>query len=100
MHLFIRYPYDVCMNAKTSDEVLIDELGGTFSVARLCGVKPPSVTEWKERIPASRLLFLAAMAEKNADIRAAIKKSGICESRTDVPWHVIRAKPSQQARAA
>jgi hypothetical protein len=33
---------------------LIKELGGTNEVARMCGVKPPSVTGWKGRIPPER----------------------------------------------
>lgn len=34
----------------------IDSLGGVTAVARLCGVKPPSVWEWKRRgsIPIER----------------------------------------------
>lgn len=39
---------------------IIDALGGTCAVAELCGIKPPSVSEWKERneIPKARLMFL------------------------------------------
>ncbi len=39
---------------------LIDRLGGTFAVAKLCEVAPPSVSEWKanNRIPPARLMFL------------------------------------------
>jgi DNA-binding transcriptional regulator YdaS (Cro superfamily) len=38
---------------------IIDALGGTFAVARLCNVKPPSVSEWRRSgIPAARLQFL------------------------------------------
>ena len=34
---------------------LIDTLGGTNAVARMCDVKPPSVTEWRARgIPGDR----------------------------------------------
>lgn len=33
---------------------LIKELGGTNEVARMCDVKPPSVTGWKGRIPPER----------------------------------------------
>ncbi|MDN2710644.1 hypothetical protein O0880_14560 [Janthinobacterium sp. SUN118] len=42
----------------TPDEI-IDALGGTSKTARLCGVKDPSVSEWrKEGIPPARLMFL------------------------------------------
>jgi hypothetical protein len=40
-------------------ELVIDELGGTSAVARLCGIKPPSVTGWREHgIPRARRQFL------------------------------------------
>lgn len=38
---------------------IIDALGGTFAVARLCNVRPPSVSEWRRTgIPDARLQFL------------------------------------------
>lgn len=38
---------------------IIDALGGTFRVAELCEVKPPSVSDWKKNgIPRARLMFL------------------------------------------
>ena len=45
---------------------LIEKLGGTFAVAELSGVKPPSVSEWKQnnRIPDDKLIRLAPAAEK------------------------------------
>ncbi len=44
---------------------LIEKLGGTFAVADLAGVKPPSVSEWKtnNRIPDDKLMRLAPIAE-------------------------------------
>lgn len=47
---------------KTTSEI-IDALGGTAEVARLCNVKPPSVSEWKanDEIPEARVLFLALL---------------------------------------
>lgn len=42
-----------------SDSEIIDALGGTFAVARLCRVKPPSVSGWKrDGIPDARRQFL------------------------------------------
>lgn len=45
---------------------LIEKLGGTFAVAELAGVKPPSVSEWKSnnRIPDDKLLRLAPIAHE------------------------------------
>lgn len=39
---------------------IIDALGGTFAVARLCNVRPPSVSEWRRNneIPSARLQYL------------------------------------------
>jgi hypothetical protein len=38
---------------------IIDELGGTGEVARLCCVQPPSVSEWRKAgIPEARLMYL------------------------------------------
>jgi hypothetical protein len=46
--------------AHPTDSEIIDALGGTFAVAKLCKVKPPSVSEWKRnnRIPDARRQFL------------------------------------------
>jgi hypothetical protein len=45
---------------KTSPEAIrvIKALGGTFAVAKLCGIKPPSVSDWKKHgIPDARLQY-------------------------------------------
>ena len=44
---------------------LIEKLGGTYAVAELTGVKPPSVSEWKtkNRIPDDKLIRIAPTAE-------------------------------------
>lgn len=50
----------------TSDEFL-DAFGGTFAVAKLLGIRPPSVTAWRGRyvcdIPEDKLIRLAPAAE-------------------------------------
>lgn len=39
--------------------IIIDALGGTAEVAKLCKVKPPSVSEWRRNgIPSYRIDFL------------------------------------------
>ena len=41
---------------------IIDALGGTSEVARLCNVKAPSVSEWRVRgIPPAREMYLRAV---------------------------------------
>ena len=38
---------------------IIDALGGTFRVASLCEVQPPSVSGWRKHgIPRARMMFL------------------------------------------
>lgn len=38
---------------------IIDALGGTFRVAKLCEVRPPSVSDWRKYgIPRARMMFL------------------------------------------
>jgi len=44
---------------KPTDSEIIDRLGGTAAVARLCKVKSPSVTGWRTNgIPSARRQFL------------------------------------------
>lgn len=41
---------------------IIDALGGTAEVARLCNVRPPSVSEWKVKgIPEARRMYLEVL---------------------------------------
>lgn len=65
------------------DLSLIDALGGTFAVASLTGVKPPSVSGWKEtgRIPDDKRIRLAPVAEER----------GIATRKELFPddWHLI-----------
>mgnify|MGYP003345418365 CR=1 FL=1 len=50
-----------------TDSHLVDLLGGTSKVARMCNVAPAAVAQWKIRgIPHGHLLFLAARLEKES----------------------------------
>lgn len=45
-----------------TDSKLIDELGGTTCVARLCDVRPQAVSKWRrDGIPAARRMYLRAV---------------------------------------
>ena len=47
------------MDKSTFAEKVIDALGGTGEVARLCQVSDPAISAWKkEGIPKARLMFL------------------------------------------
>lgn len=54
---------------------VIDALGGTAEVARICKVRMPSVSDWKrDGIPAARMMFLSAVhsiALNGIDLEAA-----------------------------
>ena len=62
---------------------IIDALGGTFRVAELCDVRPPSVSGWRKNgIPRARMMFLRLAKrevfealEANQDQGPAPKKS-------------------------
>jgi DNA-binding transcriptional regulator YdaS (Cro superfamily) len=52
---------------KLTDSAIIDLLGGTNKVARLCKVASTAVTQWRKNgIPAERFMFLAARIEKES----------------------------------
>ena len=52
-------------NLKLTDTAIIDLLGGTAKVARMCKVDPAAVSNWKIRgIPADKYMFLGARIEE------------------------------------
>ena len=86
------------MNAIDLTE-LITRLGGTSEVARMCKVRPPSVSEWRSRglIPADRC----------EQIERATNGAVTCEDlRPDLMWTRVdghafyRERPAYQLKAA
>jgi DNA-binding transcriptional regulator YdaS (Cro superfamily) len=56
------------MSSTMSDREIIRTLGGVTAVARMLGIKPPSVHGWIETgIPDGRLVQLAAQIEIKSD---------------------------------
>lgn len=54
-------------NMTFTDSNIIDLLGSTSKVAKLCKVAPAAVTQWRTNgIPAGHLMFLAATLEKES----------------------------------
>jgi DNA-binding transcriptional regulator YdaS (Cro superfamily) len=52
---------------KITESTMIDLLGGTNKVARLCQVASTAVTQWRKNgIPRGKLLLLAARIEKES----------------------------------
>ena len=49
----------VCLNMRMNDSDLIDKLGGTAEVAKLCEVSPAAVSQWRtDGIPRARRMFI------------------------------------------
>lgn len=72
---------------------IIEAMGGIAAVARICGVKPPSVHEWKTRgtVPADRCI----------DIERASDGRFTCESmRPDLDWTRVDGRPFYAVRKA
>lgn len=52
---------------KLSEDQIVNLLGGTNAVARLCKVTPAAVAQWKTKgIPQDKLMFLGAELEKKS----------------------------------
>lgn len=50
------------MEKQHPDSQIIDALGGTAAVARLCDVKQPSVSDWRKNgLPKARRMYLKAI---------------------------------------
>ena len=55
------------MNIKLTEHALLQLLGGTVKVAKMCDVEPAAVSQWKKNgIPREQLLFLGARIEKES----------------------------------
>jgi DNA-binding transcriptional regulator YdaS (Cro superfamily) len=55
------------MKLKLTEHALLQLLGGTAKVAKMCEVEPAAVSQWKKNgIPREQLLFLAARIEKES----------------------------------
>jgi DNA-binding transcriptional regulator YdaS (Cro superfamily) len=47
---------------------IIDILGGTTKVAKMCGISPSAVSQWRVAgVPQEKLIFLAAQLEKHSN---------------------------------
>jgi DNA-binding transcriptional regulator YdaS (Cro superfamily) len=54
---------------------IIDLLGGTFAVAKMCQISPPSVSQWRNNgLPGDKLVLLAAELEKKSNGRWSRKE--------------------------
>jgi DNA-binding transcriptional regulator YdaS (Cro superfamily) len=68
---------------------IINLLGGTSKVSRLCGVSPASVSQWRKKgIPKDRLIFVAALIERLSEGKYT-RKQMFPESWQDI-WIELR----------
>ncbi len=52
---------------RLTDEQIINLLGGTTAVAKMCKVTPPAVAQWKTKgIPYDKLIYMGAELEKQS----------------------------------
>lgn len=74
------------MDDLTASEI-IDRLGGTTEVARICRIKPPSVSEWRASgIPPARRQFLELL-----------RPEAFAGSRVAVVRHLVDSQMSKRA---
>ena len=56
------------MSLKLTENAMLDLLGGTAKVAKMCKCDDATVSSWRKRgIPHGQLLFLAARIEKESN---------------------------------
>ena len=54
---------------------IIQFLGGTFAVAKMCKVSPPAVSQWRTNgIPKDKLVLMACELEKKSEGRFSRKE--------------------------
>ena len=54
-----KHTYNARMKTNFDQNSIIDMIGGTTEVARLCEVEPQAVSQWRKTgIPKARLMFL------------------------------------------
>jgi DNA-binding transcriptional regulator YdaS (Cro superfamily) len=77
---------------------LIEALGGTFAVAALVGIKPPSVSGWKDanRIPDNQLIRLAPVAEA----RGVATRKELFPNDWQAIWPELAKPPRRAAKAS
>jgi len=64
------------MKPRHPDSDVIDALGGTAAVARLCRISQPSVSEWRKAgIPEARRMYLELA---RPDVFAAVVRAASC----------------------
>lgn len=72
------------MDSDIDASTIIERLGGTTAVAAIFDIKPPSVSEWKEKncIPRARLMYLK-VAHPDAFQPDAFREAPAGQTRAD-----------------
>lgn len=81
MTALLASPNLCCMDDLTASEI-IDRFGGTTEVARICRIKPPSVSEWRASgIPPARRQFLELLRPEVFAVSSSSAVSKLVDSR-------------------
>ena len=80
-------------NLKLTDGAIIDLLGGSNAVARMCKVASTAVTQWRKNgIPADRYMFLAARIEKES--HGLVSRKDLFPNNFWLIWPEMLEKPN------
>jgi len=86
------------MDQDTTPDEIIDALGGTSEVARLCEIQPPSVSEWRKLgIPKAQLKFLR-LARPDVFVALGLAKPAPARRATDASPDAGRAGRNPPSR--
>ena len=81
------------MKLKLTEHALLQLLGGTGKVAKLCEVEPAAVSQWKKNgIPREQLLFLAARIEKES--HGLVTRKDLFPNNFWLVWPELLEKPN------
>jgi hypothetical protein len=78
---------------KLTDSAIIDLLGGTAKVARMCKVDPAAVSNWRIRgIPSDKYMFLGARIEKES--HSLVTRKDLFPNNFWLIWPELLEKPN------
>jgi len=81
------------MKLKLTEHALLQLLGGTNKVAKMCDVEPAAVSQWrKNNIPREHLMFLAARIEKES--HGLVSRKDLFPNNFWLIWPELLEKPN------
>ena len=81
------------MTLKLTEHALLQLLGGTNKVAKMCNVEPAAVSQWRKNgIPREQLLFLGARIEKES--HGLVTRKDLFPNNFWLIWPELLEKPN------